>query len=847
MVKTVDASVEGSGAKPSVLTRYPNAFLIVPALSLLLGQALVPLRVPGLPFAVALFAFVALGSLLVAKAWNWVLIALLSAGALGVGYLAHEKALNPELPAHHLRSLTDFRGALYVEAVHYREPERLPDRSRWYLRTERIWLPKGARESEGRVLVTVGTEKNEWHYGDQVRLWLRVRPPHNLGNPGAFDYQSYLARRRIYLTAYLQTDAGIELLRRNPGGLWWRVESLRRQIGRFFDSRLLPEDAALLKALVVGDAGGITRELRERSVAAGVAHVLSISGLHVGMLGVVVLFLVRVAGSVSPTLMLRWNLLKLATCFSFLAVVFYTCVAGAMVPTVRSAIMIGVYEFAVLFDREEEVFSSLSLAALIIGLVWPGVVMEISFQLSFLAVLFIVWGMRKAHQGAPAQRDAEHPKEKSRLRPRMRRFALFMGVPVLATLGTGPMIAHHFGHLSLAGFVSNPVIVPLIGFAVVPLSLFSGFLSLVLPGFAGWLLIVVEPLVRLHNLLVAFFSSLPLASISVPIPSLVEVLWLYVLFLAAMLVQNRAQLALALGVSALCVLGGLSYWWQERWNRSVLRVTHLSVGHGDAAVVEFPGSKVLILDAGGSPSGEFDPGESIVAPYLRARKILKVDYLMVAHPRVDHYGGMKSIVEKFAPTEFWSGAVSGHSPRYRELEGALVSRNIKRRVVDRDDVCQNIGGVDFCVIYAARQSPEPGSLVVRLQYGAASFLLTGDIDGRDEKLMITQGKRLDSVVVKVPRHGSAGSSSPEFIAMLQPRIAVFSVAALNPFGLPRTDVIARYRESGTAILRTDEDGAVSFETDGKQLSYKTYRSGKSGTLYLGAPKGDALIEDREKS
>jgi competence protein ComEC len=220
---------------------------------------------------------------------------------------------------------------------------------------------------------------------------------------------------------------------------------------------------------------------------------------------------------------------------------------------------------------------------------------------------------------------------------------------------------------------------------------------------------------------------------------------------------------------------------------------------------------------------------------------------MVAHPRVDHYGGMKSIVEKFAPTEFWSGAVSGHSPRYRELEGALVSRNIKRRVVDRDDVCQNIGGVDFCVIYAARQSPEPGSLVVRLQYGAASFLLTGDIDGRDEKLMITQGKRLDSVVVKVPRHGSAGSSSPEFIAMLQPRIAVFSVAALNPFGLPRTDVIARYRESGTAILRTDEDGAVSFETDGKQLSYKTYRSGKSGTLYLGAPKGDALIEDREKS
>jgi len=134
--------------------------------------------------------------------------------------------------------------------------------------------------------------------------------------------------------------------------------------------------------------------LRESFTAAGVNHVLSISGLHVSMLGLVVFWLIRFGCSFNSYLLLRFNWIKLGTFWSFFAVIFYTAIAGAQVPTVRSAIMIGVYELAVLLDREEEVFASLTFAALLIGLVWPGVIADISFQLSFLAVLFIVWGMR---------------------------------------------------------------------------------------------------------------------------------------------------------------------------------------------------------------------------------------------------------------------------------------------------------------------------------------------------------------------------------------------------------------------------------------------------------------------
>ena len=132
---------------------------------------------------------------------------------------------------------------------------------------------------------------------------------------------------------------------------------------------------------------------------------------------------------------------------SFLAVLFYTLLAGAMVPTVRSAIMIGVYELAVLLDREEEVFTSLAFAALLIGLAWPGVIMDISFQLSFLAVLFIVWGMRKMQEWFPARPRDELPQDRSWLWPRLRQIGLHLAVPILATVGTGPMIAYYFGNL----------------------------------------------------------------------------------------------------------------------------------------------------------------------------------------------------------------------------------------------------------------------------------------------------------------------------------------------------------------------------------------------------------------
>jgi competence protein ComEC len=545
------------------------------------------------------------------------------------------------------------------------------------------------------------------------------------------------------------------------------------------------------------------------------------------MLGLVVFAVIRYAFGFSTYVVLRWNLLKLATFCSFLAVVFYTALAGAMVPTLRSAIMIGVYELAVLLDREEEVLTSLTFAALLIALAWPGVISDISFQLSFLAVLFIAAGMRQAQIWLAPRRSDELPQERSWWRVRLRQAALHLAVPLLATLGTGPLIAHYFGHLSLAGLVSNPIIVPLIGFIIVPLGLLVALLSLTLPLAAAALTWIAETLLSATLWLVDQFSRMPLAHISVPAPNMLEVAGMYLLILALLLLRRHRYAVPAVLMIGAFLAADAAYWWRERWSRRELRVTHLNVGEGDAAVVEFPGSKVLVIDAGGTATGEFDTGEAIIGPFLRARKILTVDYLLVSHPKVDHYGGMRSIVKEFGPSEFWTGAAKGNTGRFEELEQALAQGRVRRVALHNQEPCRVVDRARLCFLYPALESAGDDSVVFRLEFEKTSFLFTGDIDGGIERTLQRPGHSIRSTVVKVPRHGSALASSEDFIAMIKPKLAVISGGGRLA---KRGEIEARYRNSGAEILRTNDDGAVIFESDGRTIRYSTHKSEKRGVV-----------------
>jgi len=323
-----------------------------------------------------------------------------------------------------------------------------------------------------------------------------------------------------------------------------------------------------------------------------------------------------------------------------------------------------------------------------------------------------------------------------------------------------------------------------------------------------------------------------LANISVPAPNPLEVTLLYGLVICVFLLRRKWQMLLAMG-GAVTVLGADGvYWWRERYWRDELRITHLNVGQGDAAVVELPGGKVLLIDAGGAAIGDFDTGESIVAPFLRSRKIVKVDYLFVSHARIDHYGGMRAIVNEFGPREFWSGAAKGKTPRFEVLEDELARANIPRLALSAQQPCRRIEQVNLCVLHPAVEFAEDSSVVLRIDYGKARFLFTGDINRSDEALLAQKPAILRSTLVKIPRHGSATASTKEFVAAIQPKIAILSAGARSRSEAKRDEIIASYTEAGAEVLRTYEDGAIIVATDGKTIRYTGHRSGKMAELAL---------------
>lgn len=513
----------------------PMSLVVPPLLSLLAGQAVAGLvDQGGSPWLAA--ALLASGAMLGLVKLRWGLLGVACGVAFLWGLTAHQRLLHPQFSPEHIHHLAERQGPVLIEGRLYREPEGQGARSRWHLAAERSWTPNGAVPAEGNVRVTLRSAYRNWRYGDLVRMPLRLRAPRNRDED--FDYAAFLARRGIYHVAYLHDDREVELLGRGRG---WRgrVETMRRRIRIFTERHFQPETGGLVKALTLGDRGGLSAETRSDFAAVGMSHVLSISGLHVGMLSYAVFLLLRGAASRSTWLLLSCPVFKWVAACSLAPVMLYAALAGARVPTVRAAIMIALYHLAVLTGRRASVLGAVAVAAAMAALYWPGAVMEVSFQLSFLAVLSIVGALRLFRRTPLLQ--PPDPLEKGRL-PRLKRGVLLsILVPFFATLGTGPLIAHYFGYLSLAGLVANPALVPLVGFVIVPGGLLMGFLSLFFP--AGSLLAarVVEPFASLLLGAVRLLADAPLAAVPLPKPGWGAVAMSYLVIVFALWQASRIR------------------------------------------------------------------------------------------------------------------------------------------------------------------------------------------------------------------------------------------------------------------------------------------------------------------
>lgn len=685
--------------------------------------------------------------------WRPVVLLCLLCATFAAGRAVVQRVHVPDFPAHHLRQLT-LPKKVVLEGWLYREPERSPTRGRLHLEAEHVWQDGKPRPTSGKVRITVRHVQRDWRYGDRLRVTLKLRVPRNFHTPGSFDHVGYLARRGIYVTAFLWNDEGIEPRGKSGTRLRHRIERVRRTIGAFFDAQLAPTPAAVLRALIIGDRSRIDPEVRRDFQSVGAAHVLAISGLHVGTVAFLAYQVWWWLLGRSRYLLIAWSVPKLAAILTVPVVLVYAVLAGGSVPTWRAVTMACVFLGAILFDQKEEGGRSLALAALVICSLWPGAVFDASFQLSFAAVLAILLGLHRFRVGRePVEETVVASGWARRL---VRPLSLFCVVSLSAMAGSLPLVAVHFHIVSFVGLLANLLVVPLLGSAVIVpglvaagiVSVLSGhnvrnivvvlglvaaallavnvWVAAVLVKLAGW---IVQAMVWLVETLAAF----PYAATYIVTPTPFEIALFYglcvtLLFFSRITPPALRKALLVCLVGAVLIDGG--YWIAQRYVRTGLRVTFLDVGQGDATVIEFPGSHVMVIDGGGFLSQTFDSGEAILAPFLWQKKIGRVDTLVLTHPHLDHYGGLAFLARHFGVTSFWSnGRQSKGSRSFTALGKTLTEYGIDRHVLCRGAAAPEpeIGGVRIQVLHPpcgrTGLDTNNSSLVLRLSHGGGGRIV----------------------------------------------------------------------------------------------------------------------------
>jgi competence protein ComEC len=775
------------------------------------------------------------GFLLVTRKDRWgSWIALLLFFLLGV--LSIQKYLAPGPPAD---PLSRFHGLnrIALEGTILRPPLRSERGTQLLIHSDQVILREGSIPIRGRVLLFLENEVEAFRVGDRLRVWCRLYPPRGFHNPGGFSYERHLAFERIHTVAFpLQEFACVKIGEGFGNPLLLHVEGWRDKIRGFLERRTSYPSSSILKALVLGEQGDIPEEVRQHFVVTGVAHLLAISGDHLGIVAFLSFSLLLWVLKRSEWLLLTVSVRKWAAALTIPCILLYTFIAGGGISVVRATLMVIIFFLSILFDRERNLLHTLALAAFLILVVSPPSLFDVSFQLSFLAVLSILYLVPRV-LALFRRKEIIPPSRTPWGQTAWKYLKLSLLVTAVATLGTAPFVVYHFNRVSPIGLISNLFIVPTVGFLIVPTALLASLLSFfvdpvasVLIGGAGWLTGVLLQVVNL-------FASVPLASLFMSTPTTFEIVLFYLLLFLVVHLPGRKKLqALFLALSVVFILD-LAYWNLRDRFREDLVLTFIDVGHGDSILVEFPRGKRMLVDGGGLRDERFDIGKNVIAPFLWGRKIRKIDYLVLTHPDPDHVQGLNFIASNFPIGQFWTNGSETGPESFLRLKETLRKKKVEALPLNETSPPQMIGGVQISVLnppvgkWTSERASEGTfhnnqSLVLNVQFKNIRLLLTGDVEEEAEHRILRAGHSVKADLIKVPHHGSASSSTAVFLNRVRPAYAIVSASERNAGMLPHPEVLARYRVLGSRIFRTDRHGAITVVTDGDRIEVRPFLEGR---------------------
>lgn len=742
---------------------------------------------------------------------------------------------------------------VFVEGTVVEEPLPVEDSISYHVRVETVETGQGRFPVSGKLLVKVyGRDQQRFWFGEKLQLRGVIDEPRGRRNPGGFDYRFYLHTQGIsgvmHVKPYQVGSLGCgEVSRLADSAL-----ALRAKLVQGIEAGLPSPCAELLSAILFGQRHLLPEAVQESFKESGVAHLLAVSGLHVGLVAALILGFcrrVKIKG-------------RLPLAAAILIIFGYAYLTGMRPPALRAAVMFSMASGAVLLDRENDLPTAISSSALLTLVLNPLHLFTAGFQLSYAATLAIIYG-------APPLMD---------LLKRCKLFSFIrslLAVTLAAQFGVLPICATHFQHIPLGALWFNLLLLPAMP-PVVGLGLAAALLQLVSPLLA-WPLFPGVRLLLEYILAVTGLSRLAGFYIPIYTPSILIWIFYYTalgliliyyyrlrdarlkppteynlgspadtgqsphaagvagmpgvagLFSGAALYRRLRPfylLVAGLALAAAIIWGGLLL---PGSSQQRLTVTFIDVGQGASALVESGRGRILI-DCGGKMQFAGDPGEigeQVLLPFLRYRGVRSLDLVIITHPHEDHFGGLKPLLESIPVKSIWISPQPGSSPYYGEMLEEASSRGIPVTKVQAGRRWAGFGltlevlGPPQTLHTATGSDENNNSIVLRLLHPRAKFLFCGDIEQAAlQDLLRRQPSNLEAGVLLVPHHGGLLPDLLRLIRAARPRVAVIQVGG-NPFGHPHPSTLETLQQAGVLTLRNDLHGAVIVNTGKRGLAVET--------------------------
>lgn len=622
-------------------------------------------------------------------------------------------------------------------------------------------------------------------YGDSLYIEGEFKQPEEARNYKGYNYKQYLKTKKIIGTVELEKA---KILKSSNGSF---IHNIQKYIKDTINGTLTDEEGNLLLAILLGDKDKLSEDIQESFKTSNLSHMLAVSGAHVSyiILGLTYVLQNSIIGKKNGKIVCIFFLLV------FMAITNFT-------PSVtRACIMAVLTLFSGIIYRKSDVYTNISVAALITLIFNPYSLLDLGFQLSYGGTIGIIIFIKRIQE----------KKSNSKVINYIKQMAL---VSIYANIIIIPIMMYHFNTVSFTFIISNIMASPILGIIVI-----TGFLfiiaSITVKPLTRLIAIFIKPILSILIKISQICSKLPFSNILVVTPYMFNVISYYAIILYCIKSKknNKCKIIICLLI-VLILINFIIYIFPQK-----LRIFFIDVGQGDSTLIITPDKKTVLIDGGGSDS--FDVGEKVLLPYLLDRRILKVDYVLISHFDTDHCGGILTIMEKVKVKNIIISEQAEHSENYERFKKLMIHKKIRLIEVKKGDKIKIGRYSEFKILFPTSRllSENPlnnNSIVAQFNYNNFKMLFTGDIEKlAEQQILKTEKAEIRADILKVAHHGSKTSSIPEFIKAVRPKIALIGVGKNNTFGHPNQQTIKNLENIKCRIYRTDLQGEIIIKIDQK--------------------------------